>query len=146
KIFNRKGIDELSILDIGATKNNREPDLELLRDIASEAFMPLSYGGGIKTVEQIHDLLAIGYEKIVLNTALVRSPELITKAAETSMGCNDSCYNGCSVNCTDGCKGWCDGGCRTSCEGTCKNGCLGCKNTCEGSCKGYCGSNCSVSR
>lgn len=82
KVFNRKGIDELSILDIGATRNNREPDFELLKDIASEAFMPLSYGGGIITVEQIHDLLALGYEKVVLNTALVRMPELITKAAE----------------------------------------------------------------
>ncbi len=82
KIFNRKGIDELSILDIGATRNNREPDYELLKDIASEAFMPLSCGGGIKTLEQIHELLAIGYEKVVLNTALVRTPELITKAAE----------------------------------------------------------------
>ena len=82
KIFNRKGIDELSILDIGATKNNREPDYELLKDIASEAFMPLSCGGGIQTLEQIHELLAIGYEKVVLNTALVRMPELITKASE----------------------------------------------------------------
>lgn len=82
KIFNRKGIDELSILDIGATRNNREPDYELLKDIASEAFMPLSCGGGIKTLEQIHELLVIGYEKVVLNTALVRTPELITKAAE----------------------------------------------------------------
>lgn len=82
KIFNRKGIDELSVLDIGATKNNREPDYELLKDIASEAFMPLSCGGGIRTIEQIHELLAIGYEKVVLNTALVRTPELITKAAE----------------------------------------------------------------
>lgn len=82
KIFNRKGIDELSILDIGATKNNREPDFELLKDIASEAFMPLSYGGGIKTVKQIHDLLAIGYEKVVINTGLIRNPELIKQAAE----------------------------------------------------------------
>ena len=82
KIFNRKGIDELSVLDIGATRNNREPDYELLKDIASEAFMPLSCGGGIKTLEQIHELLAIGYEKVVLNTALVRTPELITKAAD----------------------------------------------------------------
>ena len=82
KIFNRKGIDELSVLDIGATRNNREPDYELLKDIASEAFMPLSCGGGIKTFEQIHELLAIGYEKVVLNTSLVRTPELITKAAE----------------------------------------------------------------
>ena len=82
KIFNRKGIDELSVLDIGATKNNREPDYELLKDIASEAFMPLSYGGGVKTIDQIHDLLAIGYEKIVLNTTAVKEPQLITKAAE----------------------------------------------------------------
>ncbi len=82
KIFNRKGIDELSILDIGATRNNREPDFELLKDIASEAFMPLSYGGGIKTVEQVHDLLAIGYEKVVINTGLIKNPVLIKKSAE----------------------------------------------------------------
>ena len=82
KIFNRKGIDELSILDIGATRNNKEPDFELLKDIASEAFMPLSYGGGIKTVEQIHDLLAIGYEKVVINTGLIKNPEIITQSAE----------------------------------------------------------------
>lgn len=82
KIFNRKGIDELSILDIGATRNNREPDFELLKDIASEAFMPLSYGGGIKIVEQIHDLLAIGYEKVVINTGFVENPELVKRASE----------------------------------------------------------------
>lgn len=82
KIFNRKGIDELSILDIGATKRKREPDYEILRDIASEAFMPLSYGGGINTLDQIHELLAIGYEKIVLNTALVTMPKIVTMAAE----------------------------------------------------------------
>lgn len=82
KIFNRKGIDELSVLDIGATKNGREPDFELLRDIASEAFMPLSYGGGITTLEQIRELLAIGYEKIVINTGLIRNPNLIKQAVE----------------------------------------------------------------
>lgn len=82
KIFNRKGIDELSILDIGASKNNREPDYELLKDIASEAFMPLSYGGGIHSIEQIRELLAIGYEKVVINTSLVKHPELIKEAAE----------------------------------------------------------------
>lgn len=82
KIFNRKGIDELAILDIGATRNNREPDFEILKDIASEAFMPLACGGGITNIEQIHDLLSIGYEKVVLNSALIRTPELVTKAAE----------------------------------------------------------------
>lgn len=82
KIFNRKGIDELSILDIGATKNRKEPDFELLKDIASEAFMPLSCGGGITTLDQVHELLAIGYEKVVINSELVRHPELITTSAE----------------------------------------------------------------
>ncbi len=82
KIFNRKGIDELSILDIGATRKNREPDFELLKDIASEAFMPLSYGGGIKTIDQIHDLLAIGYEKVVINTGIIKNPGLVKNASE----------------------------------------------------------------
>ena len=81
KIFNRKGIDELSILDIGVTKNNKEPDFEYLKDIASEAFMPLSYGGGIKSVEQIHELLKIGYEKVVINTAFVKNSKLVSQAA-----------------------------------------------------------------
>lgn len=81
KIFNRKGIDELSVLDIGATKRGVEPDFELLRDIASEAFMPLSCGGGITTVEQVHQLLAIGYEKVVINSSLVRRPEIVKEAA-----------------------------------------------------------------
>lgn len=82
KIFNRKGIDELAILDIGATRNHREPDFEILKDIASEAFMPLACGGGITSVEQVHELLAIGYEKVIINTGLVRSPSLIQKSAE----------------------------------------------------------------
>lgn len=82
KIFNRKRIDELSVLDIGASKNNREPDFEILKDIAGEAFMPLSYGGGIKTIEQIRYLFAIGYEKVVINTELVRNPMLIRRAAD----------------------------------------------------------------
>ena len=80
KIFNRKGIDELSILDIGATRNHREPDFELLRDIASEAFMPLSYGGGITDLEQIRKLFSIGYEKVVINTGLITHPEVVMEA------------------------------------------------------------------
>ena len=82
KIFNRKGIDELAILDIGATKNNHELDFELLKDIASEAFMPLSYGGGISNLEQIQSLLAIGYEKVIINSGLVNNPNLITQASQ----------------------------------------------------------------
>ena len=77
KIFNRKGIDELAVLDISATKRGVEPDFELLEDIASQAFMPLSYGGGIKNVDQVRKLLSIGYEKVVINTELVKNTELI---------------------------------------------------------------------
>lgn len=80
KIFNRKGVDELSVLDISATKRRRGPDFELLRDIASEAFMPLSCGGGVTTVDEVHELLAIGYEKVVINTALVTDPNLIRQS------------------------------------------------------------------
>jgi cyclase len=79
KIFNRKGIDELSVLDISVTKKGAEPDFELLENIASQAFMPLSYGGGIKTVDHARKLLSIGYEKVVINTEYVKNPELVKK-------------------------------------------------------------------
>lgn len=82
KIFNRKGVDELSVLDISAAREGKEPDFEELRDIASEAFMPLSCGGGITDTEQVRELLALGYEKVVINTELVRHPDLIRRSAE----------------------------------------------------------------
>lgn len=82
KIFNRKGIDELAILDIGATKNGRVPDFEILKDIASQAFMPLSYGGGICSVEQAKELAKIGYEKVVINTQLIKGPETVRRIVE----------------------------------------------------------------
>lgn len=82
KIFNRKGIDELAVLDIGATRNNREPDFEILKDIATEAFMPLACGGGITTVGQVKELLAIGYEKVVINTGLIENPLMVRQAVE----------------------------------------------------------------
>ncbi len=80
KIFNRKGIDEMAVLDISASKRGVAPDFELLTDMASEAFMPLSYGGGIKNIDQVRKLLAIGYEKVVLNTALVEDEQLVKDA------------------------------------------------------------------
>ncbi len=81
KIFNDKGVDELCILDITASKEGREPQMEYLQDIASEAFMPLSYGGGITSIEQMQKLFHMGYEKIIVNTAFYQNPKLITKAA-----------------------------------------------------------------
>lgn len=81
KIFNDKGVDELCILDITATKEGREPDFDYIKDIASEAFMPLSYGGGITNIEQIKTIFHMGYEKVIINTAFYKNPNLITEAA-----------------------------------------------------------------
>lgn len=81
KIFNGKGVDELCLLDITATCENRDPDFEYLKDLASEAFMPLSYGGGITKLEQIEKLFFIGYEKVVINTSFIENPQLIRDAA-----------------------------------------------------------------
>jgi imidazole glycerol-phosphate synthase subunit HisF len=80
-IFNDKEVDELAFLDIGATSSNREPDFDLLADIASQAFMPFSYGGGITNVEQVKRLYGLGVEKIVLNTAAATNPRLVEQAA-----------------------------------------------------------------
>lgn len=82
KIFNNKGVDELCILDRGCTRDNTQPDFELLKDIATEAFMPLSYGGGITHIDEIKRLFAIGYEKVILNTSLVNDPELVRAAVK----------------------------------------------------------------
>lgn len=81
KIFNEKGVDELCLLDIDASKEGSGPDFELLTEIASEAFMPLSYGGGITNMEEIHKLFYIGFEKVIINTAFVQNPQLVTEAA-----------------------------------------------------------------
>jgi imidazole glycerol-phosphate synthase subunit HisF len=77
KIFNGKGVDELCILDIRASQENRGPDFDLLEDIASEAFMPLGYGGGITSISEIEKLFYIGYEKVILNTSFFENPDFI---------------------------------------------------------------------
>jgi cyclase len=81
KLFNDKECDELVILDIAATLENKSPNFELLKDIAGEAFMPMGYGGGLNTIEDIRKVFSLGYEKIVLNTAAIENSELIKIAA-----------------------------------------------------------------
>ena len=71
KIFNEKGVDELCILDITASQKEREPDMELLKQMASEAFMPLSYGGGITDISQIKKIFMAGFEKVKIGRAHV---------------------------------------------------------------------------
>lgn len=82
KIFNEKEVDEVVLLDITATKQNRPPNYSKIEEIASEAFMPFAYGGGIKNLQQIEKLFKLGIEKIVLNSILNENLELITEAAK----------------------------------------------------------------
>ncbi|MHA1984795.1 MAG: AglZ/HisF2 family acetamidino modification protein, partial [Candidatus Hodarchaeales archaeon] len=82
RIFNELEVDELILLDIKASQVNAKPNFSLISDIASECFMPLSYGGGIKTVTDIKRLYKIGVEKVAINTAIIDNPNLIKEAAE----------------------------------------------------------------
>lgn len=82
KIFNEKEVDEIVILDISATKENRKPNINQIGEIASEAFMPLSYGGGIKTIEEVKEILYQGAEKVILNSSALDNLELITQIAD----------------------------------------------------------------
>lgn len=82
KIFNEKEIDEIVVLDIDATRERRGPDMERIAEIAGEAFIPLAYGGGITTLEQVSQLFYIGVEKVIFNDQAFRNPALLTAAAK----------------------------------------------------------------
>ena len=79
RIFNELEVDELTFLDISASKQGREPDYRVLTDIANECFMPVSYGGGISSVAIAERILKLGFEKIILNTHSLSNPTLITE-------------------------------------------------------------------
>ena len=82
RIFNELEVDELCFLDIRASVQNREPNIDLLKQIADECFMPLSYGGGIRSFETAQKILSIGFEKVILNTQAYRQPDLVLKLSE----------------------------------------------------------------
>lgn len=81
RIFNEKEVDELILLDIDATVDSRSPNYARIEDIVSEAFMPIAFGGGIRTVEEMASVFQCGVEKVVLNTALHTNSALISEAA-----------------------------------------------------------------
>lgn len=81
KIFNTKEVDELILLDIDATADGRRPNFDVIEDIASEAFMPLGYGGGIHSIDDIERLYQCGIEKVILSSCVAERPELIEQAA-----------------------------------------------------------------
>jgi cyclase len=82
RIYNEKEVDDLVVLDIGATVDGTPIPLALLGRFATECFMPLAYGGGIRTIDDVKQVLAIGAEKVVLNTSAVDNPALVTQASE----------------------------------------------------------------
>ena len=81
RIFNDKEVDELIFLDITASREGRGPAFQAIRDFASECFMPVGYGGGIRSLEDARQVLSLGIEKIILNTMALRRPELVSEIA-----------------------------------------------------------------
>lgn len=81
RIYNDMEVDELIFLDIKATAGNAEPPYKLIEELAGECFMPLAYGGGVRTVEQMRRLFSLGVEKVALNAAAHEVPGLIEEAA-----------------------------------------------------------------
>lgn len=84
KIFNEKEVDELVFLDISNNAKKNGPDIKILSDIVSEAFMPFGYGGGVSEISHIEKLFSVGIEKIIINTAAYKDPNFIRKAVNIS--------------------------------------------------------------
>jgi cyclase len=82
RIFNEKEVDELIVLDIDATLENREPDYNMIENLATECRMPLCYGGGVTTCDQVQRIVQLGVEKVAISSAAIENPNLVTKAAE----------------------------------------------------------------
>jgi len=82
RIFNEKEVDELMVVDIDATRQQRDPDYTLIAKLAAECRMPLAYGGGVHTVEQFERLISLGVEKVAASAAAVADLGLLTKAAQ----------------------------------------------------------------
>lgn len=81
EFLNQWGIDEIVIADISATKENRPPLKELYKKISSRGFVPLTIGGGVRSINQIHDLLHSGADKIFINNYALENPDFISKSA-----------------------------------------------------------------
>ncbi|MBN1899481.1 MAG: imidazole glycerol phosphate synthase subunit HisF [Spirochaetes bacterium] len=81
KVYNTRQVDELIIVDIIAFREKRDPDFESVADFSSECFVPLTVGGGIRTIEDVKNLLRAGADKVSINSISYEDPELITRVA-----------------------------------------------------------------
>ncbi|MFC1744002.1 imidazole glycerol phosphate synthase subunit HisF [Candidatus Riflebacteria bacterium] len=82
RVYNMREVDELVFLDITATIDQRGPDYQLIDELADYCFMPMTVGGGIHTIDDVHQLFAVGADKVAINTAAVENPELIRQVAD----------------------------------------------------------------
>lgn len=83
RIFNDKEVDELALLDIEASRGGHEPNYDRIGGIVDEAFMPVAYGGGIRTLDQVKRLISLGVEKVVINTGMLRGADVVRAASES---------------------------------------------------------------
>jgi imidazole glycerol-phosphate synthase subunit HisF len=81
RIFNEKEVDELMVLDIDATHDRFEPDYIMIKNLATECRMPLCYGGGVTTSDQVKKIIQLGVEKVAISTAAIINPDLVAKSA-----------------------------------------------------------------
>lgn len=81
RIFNELEVDELLFLDITASKEERGPNLKVLTDVANECFMPLGYGGGVRSLDQAKAVFDVGFEKVAVNSGALERPTLIQEIA-----------------------------------------------------------------
>jgi imidazole glycerol-phosphate synthase subunit HisF len=82
RIFSEKEVDEIIVLDIDASREGHEPNYDLITQIAGECFMPMAYGGGVSTLDQVRRLIRSGVEKVVINSAAIESAKIITESAD----------------------------------------------------------------
>lgn len=83
RIFNEKEVDELMVLDIDATAAGRAPDYKMIESLAAECRMPLSYGGGVTSVDQAKRIIGLGVEKVAVSAAAVENPRLVGDIASS---------------------------------------------------------------
>lgn len=81
RIFNEKEVDELMVLDIGVTAQHQEPNYGLIEKLAAECRMPICYGGGVQTAEQVETIVSLGLEKVAMSAVAVQNPDVIAEAA-----------------------------------------------------------------
>ncbi|MCG8491768.1 MAG: imidazole glycerol phosphate synthase subunit HisF, partial [Sneathiellales bacterium] len=81
RVYDEQGADELCFLDITASSDNRDTIYDVVRRTAEQCFMPLTVGGGVRTVEDVRKLLLAGADKVSINTAAVHNPEFVREAA-----------------------------------------------------------------